>query len=80
MVKSYAAVGLKKAKSWLKGRAGEKSTYVGITSILAGFGVINDPEAIVEVIAAAGVIIGFIFSMSKEKPDPEDEQNAEKTV
>ena len=62
-----------RARIWLKGRAKEKTTYQGIIAALGGVGIINDPDAFVEVLAAMAIIIGFIQSITKEKPDPEDD-------
>lgn len=59
---------MKTILEWLKARAKERSTWVGIITILAAAGVTLSPEQQEAIIAAGTALIGAIFAFTADKP------------
>lgn len=57
--------------SWIKARAGERSTWLGLVTILSAAGVALTPEQSSAIVTAATAIFGAIFAFTADKPKAE---------
>jgi hypothetical protein len=59
--------------SWIKARAGERSTWLGLVTLLSAAGVALTPEQASAIVTLGTGLFGAIMAFTADKPAPQAE-------
>lgn len=68
---------MKKLLAWLVARLKERSTWIGLVSVLTSLGVIIDPSLLEYIITAGTALAGIIFVLTSDKKETPPEIESE---